>query len=243
MPVRVPSVSGSASTAGACSTSTSGANDRSSDGGGRDEHRLREQRVVGAAGDDADADAVGMVGAGEGVDDVERIAPVEMLDDLRAQAVEPVLGQRMVDLAPPDAILRSGLLDDELVLRRAPGERAGVDDQRATVGQGAVTALQRSRVELGGRRAPDDGADGVEAMCFEASSDPGRCCRHVSASRTSESSSRPSRAREVFPQTPHVSPPRTSADRFTPARRGQAIPATGSRDSGSTSASRATSRA
>ena len=30
MPVRVPSASGSASTAGACSTSTSGANDRSS---------------------------------------------------------------------------------------------------------------------------------------------------------------------------------------------------------------------
>ena len=113
-------------------------------GGGRDEHRLREERVVRAAGDDADADAVVVVGAGEGVDDVERIARVEVLDDLRAQAVEPVLGQRMVDVAPPDAVLRAGLLDDELVLRRAPGELAGVDGERATVRQRAVTALQRS---------------------------------------------------------------------------------------------------
>ena len=35
-----------------------------------DEHRLREQRVVRAGGDDADADAVLGIGAGEGVHDV-----------------------------------------------------------------------------------------------------------------------------------------------------------------------------
>ena len=40
--------------------------------------------MVGAAGDDTDTDAVGVIGAGEGVDDVERITAVEMLDDLRA---------------------------------------------------------------------------------------------------------------------------------------------------------------
>ena len=120
--------------------------------------------MVGAAGDDADADAVVVVGAGEGIDDVERIARLEVLDDLPAQAVELVLRQRLVDRAPPDAVLRAGLLDDELVLRRAPGELAGVDGERATVRQRAVAALQGSGVELSGRRAPDDGADGVEAM-------------------------------------------------------------------------------
>ena len=57
----------------------------------RDEHRLREERVVRAGGDHAHADPVGRVGAGEGVDDVERILRVEMRDDLRAEAVEPVL--------------------------------------------------------------------------------------------------------------------------------------------------------
>ena len=169
MPVRVPSASGSASTAGAWRTSTSGANDRELRGGRRDEHRLGEEGVVRAAGDHAHADPVVRVGAGEGIDDVERILRVEVLDDLRAQAVEPLLGQRVVDLAPPDAILGAGLADDELVLRRAAGERAGVDGERAAVGQRAVAAPQRGRVELRRRRAPDDGADGVEAVCFEAS--------------------------------------------------------------------------
>ena len=83
----------------------------------RDEHRLREERVIRAAGDHADADAMGGVGAGERVDDVERIEPAQMRDDLRAQAVEPLLGEPLVDVTPPDPILRAGLDDDELVLR------------------------------------------------------------------------------------------------------------------------------
>jgi len=40
----------------------------------------------------------------EVVDDVQRIAAGEVLGDLRAQAVEMLLGQRVVHCAPPDAV-------------------------------------------------------------------------------------------------------------------------------------------
>jgi hypothetical protein len=70
----VPSSAGSASTAGACRTSASGSN-ASSLRGRVDEHRLREQRVVRPVGDHAHRDAMGGVGAGERVDDVQGSAP------------------------------------------------------------------------------------------------------------------------------------------------------------------------
>ena len=60
------------------------------------------------------------VGTGEGIDDVERIEPVQMRDDLRAQAVEPLLRESLVDVTPPDPVFRAGLDDDELVLGERP---------------------------------------------------------------------------------------------------------------------------
>jgi hypothetical protein len=44
------------------------------------------------------------VGAGEGVDDVE-ILPGQERGDLPSQALEPVLAELLVDLAPPDPVL------------------------------------------------------------------------------------------------------------------------------------------
>ena len=64
-------------------------------GGRLDEHRLREQGVVRAAGDDPDGDPVRGVGAREGVDDVQ-LAAVEVRDDLVPQRLETVLGQWLV---------------------------------------------------------------------------------------------------------------------------------------------------
>ena len=81
----------------------------SSLGGEVDEHRLREERVVRVRGDDAHADPVRRVGAGEGVDDVERVGRAEVRGDLLAQAVEVLLRERLVDLAPPDPVLGAGL--------------------------------------------------------------------------------------------------------------------------------------
>ena len=73
-----------------------------------DEHRLGEERVVRARGDDSDADAVVRVGAGKVVDDVQDILIGEVSDDLRPQAVEMRLAEGVVDLAPPDPVPGSG---------------------------------------------------------------------------------------------------------------------------------------
>jgi hypothetical protein len=122
--------------------------------------------VVRAVRDHADADPVRGVGAGEGVDDVE-VTPVEMSDDLRAQPVEIVLLDRLVDGSPPDPVLGVRLPDDELVLRRATGEAAGVDDERAALRELPLAARERMRVEQGGRRLPVDAAVGVEPVSGE----------------------------------------------------------------------------
>ena len=121
----------------------------------------------GAAGDDAHGDPVRRVGAGEGVDDVE-VLRVEVRDDLLAQPLEVLLGDRLVDGAPPDPLLRAGLADDELVLRRAAGEAAGVDDERPALGEPALAALERVRVEQRRRRVPVDAAARAQPVVGEA---------------------------------------------------------------------------
>ena len=78
---------------------------------------------------------MGRVGSRERIDDVQRSLRREVLDDLRAERLVAVLLKGMVDLAPPDSIARARLVDDELVLRRAAGELAGVDDEGAAVRQ------------------------------------------------------------------------------------------------------------
>src|SRR5207237_2747595 len=132
-----------------------------------DEERLREQRMPRAVGDDADAEAVGRVGACEGVDDVE-VVVLEVGDELVAQATELRLLERLVDAPPPDPALRSGLADDELVLRRAAGVAAGVDDERPALGKPALAAEEGVRIEEGGGRLPVDAAGRVDAVLFEA---------------------------------------------------------------------------
>ena len=55
--------------------------------GRRDEHRRREEGVVGHRGDDTHRDAVLRIGAGERIDDVEAVEPAEVVGDLGAQAL------------------------------------------------------------------------------------------------------------------------------------------------------------
>jgi hypothetical protein len=108
------------------------------------------------------------VGGGERVHDVD-VPRVEVGDDFCAEVLEVLLGQRLVDLAPPDAIFGTGLADDELVLRRAAGEATGVDDERTTLGETALAACERMRVEECGRGLPVDAAFGVEPVAPERS--------------------------------------------------------------------------
>jgi hypothetical protein len=131
--------------------------------GRRDEHRLREQGVVGVVGDDPHVDAVLRIGAGEGVDDVE-VAVGEVGRDLGAKAVEAILLERPVHIAPPDALLGGRLPHDELVLRRAAGVAAGVDDERPALGEHALAPAQRVRVEDGRGQVPVNPAAGFDAV-------------------------------------------------------------------------------
>ena len=65
------------------------------------------------------------------------------------------LVERHVGVAPPDPLLGARLAHDELVLRRAAGELAGVDDQRPSLGEPSVTAAEGVGVELRRGRIPE----------------------------------------------------------------------------------------
>ena len=86
------------------------------------------------------------IGAGERVDDVERRLARELVGDLVAQPLEVLLGELLVAV-PPDPVLGARLADDELVLRRAAGVPAGVDDERAALGDPRFAAPDRMLVE------------------------------------------------------------------------------------------------
>jgi hypothetical protein len=57
-----------------------------------------------------------------------------------------------IRLAPPDPVLRTRLAYDELVLRRAAGEAAGVDGERPVLRQDSLAPIERRRVQLRRRR-------------------------------------------------------------------------------------------
>ena len=70
------------------------------------------------------------IGAEGRIDHVE-VLMLEERGDLVAEPLELLFVQLLVDGSPPDAILRPGLADEKLVLRRTPGVPPGVDDERA----------------------------------------------------------------------------------------------------------------
>ena len=128
--------------------------------GGLAEHRLREERVVRVRREQAHREPVLRVGAAEGVDHVD-IAGLEVRDDLRAQTVEVLLRDLGIGLAPPDAVLGARLPYDELVLRRAAGEAAGVHDERPVLGEHSLPAIERRGVELRHRRVAEHASLGA----------------------------------------------------------------------------------
>jgi hypothetical protein len=116
---------------------------------------------------------VGLVGAREGVDHVD-VLVLEVLDHLLAQPVEVLLRDRLVDRSPPDPVFGSRFLYDELVLGRTSRVAAGVDAERAPLGQPALIPLQSVRVEERGRRLVVDATFGIQAT--EAGGAFGRDC-------------------------------------------------------------------
>ena len=100
---------------------------------------------------------------GEGVDHVE-VARGQVRKHLCAQPVVAVLLEHLVDLAPPDPLLGAALAGDELVAGRAARVPAGVDDERAAVGQDSLVTPQRVRVEDRRRGVPPDRALRLEPV-------------------------------------------------------------------------------
>ena len=132
-----------------------------------DEHRVHEKRVIRPRADDADLDAILRVPARETVEAVEPLACVEVVERALAVDLEGVLVARDVYRPPPDVILRCGILDDALVLRRASGLHAGVGDKRAVLGDARVFfEANRVLVERARRKVVVDFGDG-QAMRSE----------------------------------------------------------------------------
>ena len=128
-----------------------------------DEERLRKERMPGAVGDHAEREPVFRIGAREGVHDVD-VVTLEMTEDLVAQTLEAILVEILVDLAPGDPLLAARLPDDVLVVRRAAGVHAGVDDERPALRKLSIPPLQRVHVEKRGGRMGENAARRLQAM-------------------------------------------------------------------------------
>jgi hypothetical protein len=130
-----------------------------------DEQGLREEGVVRAVGDDANTDPVRRVGARKRVDDVE-VAAREVGRHLLAEPVEVVFREGVVP-APPDALFRVRFAHEVLVLGRAAGEAARVEDDRAALCELASSATQCIGVEARRGGVAVDDACGIQPMDAE----------------------------------------------------------------------------
>jgi hypothetical protein len=74
---------------------------------------------------------------------VKGVAFREMIAHIGAQAGKRGWRHRLIDAAPPDFVRKRAILHDVLVFGRAASVFAGVDHQRATVGEYAFLAPDR----------------------------------------------------------------------------------------------------
>ena len=73
----------------------------------------------------------------------EEFPALQMVNDTAAKRLEFLRRHPPVDLAPVDALVRSGIANEELVLGGPPGELAGPANERAASRQHALTRPQR----------------------------------------------------------------------------------------------------
>ena len=125
-----------------------------------------EDARPGGLGVDAQRPAVLRMSADEQVLAVQA-ALGEVGRQSRPQPVVVLLADGVVDVAPPDVRLARRLTDDELVLRRAPGMRAGAHDERALRRDQPLTLPDGCLVQRGRRQVRDDlaGANACANAC------------------------------------------------------------------------------
>ena len=137
VPVRVPSVSGSAWNDGTQMIVKLGWNPMRSVALVR-RNRLRAKTLAQAVSvHDAQPPLVVRIGPDEAILGIQ--VPVGAVGhQTRSKGVVVGLADRSVDLAPPDLVTARGLIDDELVLGRPSRVLAGPDDERPLGGDEAL---------------------------------------------------------------------------------------------------------
>ena len=105
------------------------------------------------------------IGAGPRVDHVQRVGGAEMRGR-PCRAARRNCASASFWLTSPHQMrsVRRRLVDEELVLGRAAGEVAGVDDERPAFREPPVAARERMRVEQRGRRISIDAAGRVDPV-------------------------------------------------------------------------------
>ena len=117
-------------------------------GVGRDEEIAREEVVPGKFGDDADRQAITLVGADIAVERVE--LAVGESTSRREPTARRTSPRRWLGWSSPQSMCaRCRLADEEFILRRAAGMLARIDDQLAVGAQHAFAARQRVLDERG----------------------------------------------------------------------------------------------
>ena len=104
------------------------------------QQRADELAVPGEFGDDLHADAMLGLRTAEQLLTIKPRAIGKVRKEVGLQRRKMLGRHRDVGLAPPDGAPRLVVLDDELVLGAAPGVLAGLDDQRAILGEQALAA-------------------------------------------------------------------------------------------------------
>src|SRR5262249_39377504 len=113
-----------------------------------DEHVAGEEAMPGALGDDAHGQAV--VGVGTSKDILnEDVAATQKGGQAHVQTLEDVLADGAVGVTPADVACSRWFFDNEAILRRAAGARAGRGDEGAVTTEPRLAAANHPLIELG----------------------------------------------------------------------------------------------
>src|SRR5690242_7233921 len=100
-----------------------------------------------------------------------------MIDDIVVQPGERPAGKGAIDGSQPDFVAKRPVLDDELVLWRAPGMYAGLDRERARIGQLPAVATDRVLGQFGRSQVAELLAASSGTLLHETASGRRNCAR------------------------------------------------------------------
>ena len=116
-----------------------------------------ELAVPGKFGDDLDSDAVFRLRSAEQMLDIELVPGSQRGEEIGFERGEMAGLHALVGLAPPDRVFGFRIADDELVIGAAAGVRAGGDDERAILGQHALSIADGMFYQRGGGQIFEQG--------------------------------------------------------------------------------------